>query len=175
MHSDIPFCTYVCFCSYVWSTKHLVRKSSLFLLPFMYITLETIWKIWIQLHCTCVPAHTYLFRDAKKSPKTSEDLDITRDFLHQLGEITQPPHTSVKWKEHVISPTFSWFDWKFLKAETPVLHLCRERRTMKRKFSFGYISISTMQINIFFPLFHLFKEEDTIYLCLRSAWGMKYL
>lgn len=82
-HSDILFCTYLCFCRYVWSPKYLGRKSSLFF-PFIHVR-HTGDNMENSDSCACM----YLPpQRCKKNPISPEDLGITWDFVHQLGEIT---------------------------------------------------------------------------------------
>lgn len=55
----------------------------------MYITLEKIWKTWIQFHSVCVHLYPPPQR-ANQPPK----LRFIREFSHQPGEIVQAPHVS---------------------------------------------------------------------------------
>lgn len=154
----------MCFCSYIWNTKYLARKSSLLFLSFMYIILESERKIWIQFYCVYIPPQRC------KKPLKHSDLYIVRDLHSAWRHHVTSPHLCEMKVTHYFSH-ISWFDWKFLKAEMPMLHLCRKHCTMKWKFSFGHIKFSTMQINFFF-IYLKKKIQSTSAWVLLEVWNM---
>lgn len=181
------FLHWVCCYSYSWSTKYFTRKSSP---PFLYVALETVWKIWIEFSSVCVflqvPTSSEIKRNTKRpkitttkptnkpTPKPQEIWVLLETFCISLKKSRKRP--ALLWNEDntLFLPLFLVWTENFSR-QRPRVSACAENVAQwSGSSASGLWALVRCRLRCFFPPFHLFKE-DTTYLCLSSSQGKKYV